>query len=290
MSFEYTLASKDPSKYGFIQCYFEHPGTDFASMTVTNMVAQCNILVLGVNDFIKIRDVVCYFNEDNTSMNHDTLIYLLNGLLSRYDIRGPSFSLDYCNRIILNGNGQPFRLQDASYNVRVLMGLHPFDNISVDALEYTIPTVGSMLSTPVLYLTCNIGAKCFKNVMNADNIQNTKIAMRITNSFSANYPINANNMEFFVTVASTDVSNVEFKLVDANMRDIVLLSPMYLSVSIKRIENERMFMNGNSETLKWMDIQKNKEASEYYTEMKTFEIISNMRSSEANRLLDRNLK
>ena len=45
------------------------------------------------------------------------------------------------------------------------------------------------------------------------------------------------------------------------------------------------------EVVEWVEIQKNKEASNYYNEMKKYEIISNMKSGDdAIRWIDRNLK
>ena len=286
MSFEYTLASKDPTRYGYIQSYFEHPGSDYATMTVTSLVTQCNIRVLKPGDYITLNYNKYSFTKDYTNLNYDTFASMLNFLIAG---SGILIELDQCNRIVIKANIM-FLLSDASYNVRLLMGLHPYDKLNIYGLNITIPTVGFMLSTPVLYLKCNIGAKCFKNTLTSNNIQNTKIAMRITNSFSANYPIVTNNMDFSVNVASTDISDVEFTLVDANMKEIELLSPMYLSVSIKRIDEERRIMSGNAETMKWMNIQKNEEAKNYYTEMKKYEIFSNMRSDASNQLIGRNLK
>jgi hypothetical protein len=53
--------------------------------------------------------------------------------------------------------------------------------------------------------------------------------MRIDNSFSANFPIISNNAEFSTLVTSNSLSDVWFQLVDANMKPIKLLSPMYIS-------------------------------------------------------------
>ena len=287
MTFEYTLASKDPNRYGHIQNYFENPGSDYASMTVTSLVTQCNIRVLKPGDYITLNYNKYAFTKDYTNLNYDSFASMLNFLIAG---SGILIELDQCNRIVIKSNIY-FLLSDASYNVRLLMGLHPYDNLNIWGLNVTIPTVGFMLSTPVLYLTCNIGAKCFKNVQNANNIQNSKIAMRITNSFSANYPIVTNNMDFSVTVSATDVTDVEFTLVDANMKEIELLSPMYLSVSIKKVDGGGGMANGLAETMKWVEIQKNKEAANYYNEMKKYEIISNMKSGDdAIRWIDRNLK
>ena len=64
--------------------------------------------------------------------------------------------------------------------------------------------------------------------------------MRINNSFSANYPIIVNNSEFETTLLSNDLSCLELTLVDAYMKEIKLLSPMYLSINVKAIADEEI--------------------------------------------------
>ena len=278
MSFEYTLASKDEARYNFIQTYFENTGTDMATMMVTSLTANCCIRILKVGDYITINEVKYEFAFDYTNLNYDTFVGLLNGVING---SGVACGLDYCNRIML-ASQNVFTINNASYNVRLLMGLHPFNEIDIkNVTNYTIGTVGFMLSTPVLYLTSNIGQKCYKNVQQADNIQSMRIVMRINNSFSANYPINAGNAEFHVLVASNDLSNVEFMLVDANMMEINLLSPMYLSVSIKPgIVDEKILSlsNGVAETMHYIERMKNNEIERRDAELRNYSIMSTLDS------------
>jgi len=280
MSFEYTLASKDEARYSHIQTYFENTGTDMSMMMVTSLTASCCIKVLKVGDYIKIGGVNYYFQSDYTQLNHDTFIGLLN---ERVIESGVVFGLDYCNRIVVGGEN--INITDASYNVRLLMGLHPFDEINITTLGYVIGTVGFMLSTPVLYLTSNIGQKCYKNVQQSSGIQSMKIVMRINNSFSANYPINAGNAEFSVQVSTNDLTSVEFILVDANMVEIELLSPMYLSVSIRKIDNDKSLeaLRGAGGTLRWIEQQKNKEYQQQMNDYKLLDLISSMKESDVTR-------
>jgi hypothetical protein len=190
-------------------------------------------------------------------------------------------------------------IDDASYNVRLLMGVHPFDKLELSEEWYegyvttlTIPTVGFMLSTPVLYLTCNIGQKTYMNNQRSKYTQNSKIVMRLNNSFSANYPIIAGNAEFSTTVMSNDLTNVEFKLVDANMVEIDLLSPMYISVSIRAGEiNESILSlgNGTSGVMKWMETMKNIDSSKQAAELRNYDILSQMKPEVINSVIGRNL-
>ena len=61
--------------------------------------------------------------------------------------------------------------------------------------------------------------------------------MRINNSFSANFPIIYNNVEFTTFMISNSLSNISFKLVDANFHSINLLGPIYISVTGEGIDS-----------------------------------------------------
>ena len=60
--------------------------------------------------------------------------------------------------------------------------------------------------------------------------------MRINNSFMSNLPIISNNVEFTTYVVSNSLSDIIFKLVDANFHSIKLLSPIYISAVGEGIE------------------------------------------------------
>ena len=62
--------------------------------------------------------------------------------------------------------------------------------------------------------------------------------MRLNNSFSANYPIVSGNSDFQSIIKSNDVTHCEFMLVDANLHEITLLSPLYITLHISGIEEE----------------------------------------------------
>ena len=279
---EYTIASDDESHYNRIEAYFEPVNSEMATMMVTGLTTNCCIKVLKTGDYLIINGVKYLFTNDYTQLNHESFIDLLNGL----EVLDVNFSLDYCRRLVLSSMMSDISIDDASYNVRLLMGLHPFDNLELKSLfvegyvnTLTIQTVGFMLSTPVLYLTSNIGMKAYMNSQRSKNTQNSKILMRINNSFSANYPINAGNADFSTFVASNDLSNVSFTLVDANMNEIDLLSPMYLSVSIKTGGGDDKLMSltrGVVGAMNWSEENKNNDSNRRSAELRNYDILSSM--------------
>ena len=279
MSTEYTIASNDETCYNRIYSYFESVNTETAMIMVTGLTTNCCIKVLKIGDYLTINDVKYEFSDDYTQMSYEALVDLLNDM----NVLGVSFSLDNCRRFVLTSMISGIVINDASYNVRLLMGLHPFNNLDLEEefvdgyqTRLVIQTVGFMLSTPVLYLTSNLGQKAYLNNQRSGNIQNSRVVMRINNSFSANYPIIAGNAEFQTVVPSGDLSNVEFVLVDANMVQIELLSPMYLSVSIRDgvVDEKLQSMNGTTAgNMVWNEEMKNKDLNTKAAELKNFDVM-----------------
>ena len=292
MTYEYTISSVDEDHYNRIYAYFEPVKSDMASLLVTSLTTNCNIKILKIGDYIVINNVKYEFNEDYSSLSPEYFIKLLNELITESSV---IFSLDYCNRVFIQSDNE-FVITNASYNIRLLMGLHPFDELNIIGVlndlgqyYYKIKTVGYTLSTPVLYLLCNIGEKCYKNLQqnNKNIVQNMRVVMRINNSFSSNFPINSGNIEFGTNIMSNDLSNVEFKLVDANMVEIELLNPMYISVSIKvGVIDEKLQTYDKSTVgaMIYMDEMKNNDQK--FAELRNFDTLSTMDIEDRERIMN----
>ena len=64
------------------------------------------------------------------------------------------------------------------------------------------------------------------------------VCMCLNNSYSASYPIIAQQGEIITRCAINATSDLFFILVDANMREIKLLNPMYITVQITPDEEQ----------------------------------------------------
>lgn len=103
------------------------------------------------------------------------------------------------------------------------------------------PAVGYMLSTPILYLLTSVGAPVFFNEMNnEDKMQCGTISMVLNNSYSSSFPIVAQQQEIITRTPLNFTSNINFWLVDANMREVKLLNPLYITVRIEQEDNEHI--------------------------------------------------
>ena len=241
---DFTISSVDYNHNNRIYTNLTAPQTEFCKMTITSLTTMANFVVLDTCDYFELTfgDAKYRYNitEAFSDVNTASLVEYMNGL-----INGDGFAAYYdsCSRIYFTSNrdapdGMPngeFELSACSYNMELLLGLVnvplPLQSRSGVLL---CPDVGLYLSTPVLYLACNLGSNSYKNTSDI-NFTSLRILMRLTNSFFAKQPINHCNGDFTTTVRCTDLSDVRFTLVDANYHEVKLLSPMYLTVQIEAI-------------------------------------------------------
>ena len=116
-----------------------------------------------------------------------------------------------------------------------------------DITKYRIvsDTVGYMLSTPILYLLTNIGNSVFFNeIHNQNKIQCGTVCMCMNNSYASSMPIVAVQQEIVTKCAINATSNIFFTLVDANMHEVKLLNPMYITVSVRPDEDQALITPG----------------------------------------------
>ena len=240
----YTINSSDHNHYNRIFASLDIPNCEHCLFSVTELTTKCAILVLTTADYFTINNKRYFFVQDYSDLNSESFTELVDDMIAN---DGYYCELDTASRIHLFAQNE-FELGEMSYNCKLLFGLHDIETPIISKYnpliqteqkqEIVIDSVGFTLSTPVLYLLSNLGAKTFKNKL-SDNSHNNlsvlKTAMRINNSFSANYPIVSGNSDFETIIKSNDLSNVSFFLVDANCVELTLLSPLYLTIHVKPI-------------------------------------------------------
>jgi hypothetical protein len=219
-------------------------------MTITSLTTMANFVLLDKSDYIVINDVKYCIQDDFSDVNTASLVEYLNGIIS---VQTPEADIavyyDSCSRIYF-ASMNDITINDCSYNLKLMLGLVnvtlPISNNQMlnvhgqgpQATEsgYKVllcPDVGLYLSTPVLYLACNLGSNSYKNTQSS--FTSMRILMRLTNSFFAKQPINHPNGDYTTTVRCSDLSDVRFTLIDANYHEVHLLSPMYLTIQIETI-------------------------------------------------------
>lgn len=247
---DYTVSSTDPNNYNKIFCNLTAPPTKYSIMTITCLTTNCNIIVLNKDDYIIINDIKYQFKDNYTNINLEAFIELLkdltqndvatDGEINSLSLNGIDFYIDNTSRLYFFSE-RPFVINDASYNVKLITGIYHQNlpltsSFNPETDKYYVQAISSgfNLLTPVLYLCSNIAIKSYRNADDS-SLNGSKIVMRVNNSFSTSMPIINNNADFETVLLSNDLSMLEFRLVDANMHDIHLLSPLYLSVQVRSV-------------------------------------------------------
>ena len=105
--------------------------------------------------------------------------------------------------------------------------------MNVEKFAITSESVGYCLSTPILYLLTNIGSSVYFNeIDNEQKMQSGTIAMVLNNSYSSSFPIVAQQADIVTRCHVGCITNFWLYLVDANMREVKLLNPMYITVQV----------------------------------------------------------
>ena len=204
-------------------------------MTITSLTTMANFVVLDTSDYITINDTTFNIQEDFSDVNTASLVEYLNGLMQS---SGIEVYYDSCSRIYFTSMTD-IVISDCSYNLKLMLGLVnvklPISNNGMLNVHKMLlcPDVGLYLSTPVLYLACNLGSKSYRTSDNG--FTSMRILMKLTNSFFAKQPIVNANGDFTTTVRCSDLSDIRFTLIDANYHEVKLLSPMYLTVQLEAI-------------------------------------------------------
>lgn len=246
---DYTICSTDCEHNNRIYTNISSPNTEYCRMTITSLTTMANFVLLDKSDYIVINDVKYCVQEDFSDVNTASLVEYLNGIIAEPDI---AVYYDSCSRIYFASSTQEITIADCSYNLKLMLGLvnvqlpiksnvEPTPESEILHHIILCPDVGLYLSTPVLYLACNLGSNSYKNTQasSGSGFTSMRILMRLTNSFFAKQPINNPNGDYTTTVRSSDLSDVRFTLIDANYHEVKLLSPMYLTIQIETIpDNE----------------------------------------------------
>jgi hypothetical protein len=227
----YTIISSNEDDYSIVKTCLEKPHTQLSKLTITGLTTLCSIVVLDKNDYIDINNIRFQVKEEYTNLNSTSLVEILSNLIDNHPSKlSISVFSDNTNRLEFeHDNEEEFTITDASYGMKQITGLYGSELPlkSDDRGRIMVKSVGFYLSTPILYLLSNLGSSCFQNKDKTYFNQST--AMRIHNSFSPNIPIICNNVEFSAIVVSNSLSDLWFRLVDANLHPIKILSPIFIT-------------------------------------------------------------
>ena len=260
-SLDYTICSTNPAHYNRINCNLVSPITKYASFIVTSLTANFDMIILNKDDYMIYEEFVddewirkkIQITDEYKPIDRDygltvLRLELVDDFEEKIDdnnYKMENLITDKTGRFVMKRKNL-WRIIDMSYNIKLITGFYNidlpicsiFDEIS--EMHYIrAESVGLTMSTPILYLISNVGIQSYRTNY-TDEIGGAKIVMRINNAYISNTPIVVNNGDFKSTVLSNDLSMLEFVLVDANIHEISLLSPMYLTIHVDAIEDEKL--------------------------------------------------
>ena len=233
----YTVTSTNTKEYDVIRTNLQVPHGNLCHLRANNLTTKASFIVLSKDDYITINGQKFIIGDDYMEVSTETFAMILNGLFEGViDIEA---NIDNVKRLLIMSKNE-FVINDMSYNTKMVSGFYndslPIKSTLKNEVHYVMAqSAGYSMLTPILYLVSNLGSKCYDNV--DKNYCNHKVLMRVSNSFSANYPIINGNAEFISLVSANALSDIEFKLVDANKHPIRLLTPMYLSIQVESIDS-----------------------------------------------------
>jgi hypothetical protein len=106
------------------------------------------------------------------------------------------------------------------------------DQAPVIRQELEPPMVGAGLSTTELYLLSNCGSHSYRNSLDdGETLMPAQVSAIIPNAFSPSFPVQSSS-DIIAKIPTASLSNLWFRLVDANFIPVKLLNPLYLTLSV----------------------------------------------------------
>ena len=242
MKMDYTIASTDENHYNRIRVNLPLPQWKYSNVMITSCVTNCNIVVLKKGDYIDFTingsDVRLTITANITDIKSASTFVATLPAISNYNDLSVKFEVLTDERIAIYSDDY-FYIKDMSYNMKLILGLYYkiefplLPTLEDDTYIYRIKSVGYLLSTPVLYMLSNLGGVNYFNLSDdKEKINANCISMRLVNSFTSSMPIICSNSEFSKIVISSDLTDFELILVDANLHEIELLNPIYITINV----------------------------------------------------------
>jgi hypothetical protein len=207
-------------------------------VVATMLCTRGNIRVLNSDDFIEFRVGTTDYKLSGTESNYvEDVSALLNDLFTSQDMSNIFFAeLDTVGRVVIRCSGFG-SITKISYNFSLICGLYYAEEMdfplmmsvdeSINNFHYSLTpkAIGYPISTPVFYLMSNLGSQCFTEKRGGSILMVINNVLMTSGSLLV-----AQQAEISSKVMSSDITNLELRLVDANFHDVDLLNPMYVTI------------------------------------------------------------
>ena len=246
----YYLVSNDPNNYGTIK--FRSSINTMNSMVMYRINSLSTIASFSMttpDDYLIFEttienepfELTLHFQEHGayelrTLANE--LNKLIEGQLTPVDESLPiefTISLDSTNRLVITANKE-FKIKDASYNVKLLLGLyHSTLPISSSSKMIIMPSVPLVCYGNILYLTARTD---FVSVINTnDDKEITRSIIYKSNELLfPGYPVCCKLPGNWSIIHASQLSTLEFTLCDFMLNPVRLHAPLCLTLEVERLD------------------------------------------------------
>ena len=242
----YQIYSQDPNHYNTVSFNPTIPwNTHKVEYRVKNVNTYSNFLITTDDDYITFENGSEYYSDketyhfsDRTEYDVDELPQLLTQLFHGIGvnvIKNDSGVLEFSSE----GN---IKITECTHRVQLLLGLYNMkfpiesDNMVIKAGSTPLVNYGN-----VLYLKSHQGNSV--GMMINDKNYHAPIIYRINQFLKSGVPLISNEKGDKIIVNAEAAKSITMELVDFMFEPIILKSPMFITVKIKLISEDRTFLN-----------------------------------------------
>ena len=244
-SITYQIYSQDPNKYNTVSFNPTIPwNTHKVEYKVINVNTYSNFLITTNDDFITIENHSGYYLPyetirftDKSTYDIDELPQLLTNMFSNI---GVNVRINDSGVLEFSGAGI-IKITQCSHRVQLLLGIYNM-KFPIESVNNTI-TAGS---TPlvnygnVLYLKSHQGNSV--GMMLNDKNYHTPCIYRINQFLKSGVPLISNKKGDKIIVNAEAAKSITMELVDFMFEPVILKSPLFITVKIKMISDNKSFI------------------------------------------------
>jgi hypothetical protein len=226
------LSSNDSDDYSTIKFSANPPlGANKLKFRINQLSTIASFMITTEDDYIRFKiDNVqneIHFKNKN-KYDNDTLANEITTILTEVGI---TCKVNEFGTLTLTGTKE-FSILDASHRAKLLLGLyHTQLPIRSQNNECVIKSVPYICYGNNLFLRSRISSvACINDSLNRESYQS--ICYHINEMFMSGFPIVSKIPGQFTTISPSDLSNLEFSLVDFQNVPVVLKAPLNLELEV----------------------------------------------------------
>ena len=230
------ISSTDPNNYNTVKFSTNAlTGNDKLEFRINQLTTIAAFLITTHDDYIVFETNSSYFTfhfHDRNAYDRDTLA---SELTTKFTLNDTTFTVsDNEQGTLTITSTNDFKIKEASHRVKVLLGLYNTELPTAFTQSYTINSVPYTCYGNNLYLKSRIS-----NIVGFNDSMNKEIYIslcyHVYELFYPNMPIICRFPGNYIKIKPTDLTNLEFTLVDFQNEPIVLKAPLNIVMEVTSI-------------------------------------------------------